>query len=303
MKSTTLAKRFAATGVATALAAGALVGAGSTAAQAAPEVTNDYVCSSSGGLIFGASLSTNAVGIEGFPTIGAGAMVPAGLLTVTNRATMPGAAAQALGGSGIDRLEVTDFAADFGGNPVGTTGMVGLVSNIEDNGDGTVSLDLPKDDPDTFGIEGALNEAFVVPAAGQYSILMPQSFHIDAYAGETLATVIACELADGETAEALHNIEVTKNNSTVAAKAPKKVKKGKAAKVVATVTGAQLAGDKVLLKRGKKTVASAKLNDAGKAVLKTKKLKPGKNKLTVVYKATGYNNASKSDPFVVKVAR
>lgn len=303
MKFTTISRRVAATGAATALVTGAVVGLTGTTATAAPQVDNDYGCSTASGLAFPVNLLTEAVGIEGFPQIGAGATVPAGLLTVTNHATMPAAAAQALGTNGVDHVEIIDWAADFGGMPVGATGIVGYVADVVNNGDGTVGLDLPKDDPATPGTQGGLNVAFEVPAAGEYDILMPSGFTINALAADgTLITVINCALADGEVPAALHHITVVKGESTTTAKATRKsFVKGKAAKVAATVTGSHLEGSKVVLKKGTRKLDSALLNENGKAVLSTTKLPVGRNKLRVIFKGNGYSLPSKSDPVIVKV--
>ncbi len=82
-----------------------------------------------------------------------------------------------------------------------------------------------------------------------------------------------------------------KTTSKVAAKFPKKVKKGAKAKGTVTVTlvgtGAKAVG-KVQVKAGKKVVGKGALK-AGKATIKVKGLKKGKNKLTVTW--SGDSNA------------
>lgn len=306
MKFTTISRRIAASGAATALVAGAVVGLTSTAATASPEVSNDYTCSVPGlAGPYNVTMLTNAVGIESFPQIGAGVTVPGGLLTVTNHVTIPAEAYGLFTQFGVDNVTFPDFGADFGGNMVGVTGMVAKVADMANNGDGTFGFNAPKDDPATQGTEGALNQAFEVPVAGEYDITMPTGFNIAANNadGAALATIV-CNLADGQTAAPLHHITVYKNASTTAGKATKKqFMKGKAAKVVATVTGSHLTGNKVLLKKGTKTLDSALLNGLGKATLVTKKLPVGKNKLTVVYKGSGYNLASKSARVIVKIVK
>lgn len=306
MKFTTISRRIAASGAATALVAGAVVGLTATTATAAPEVSNDYTCSIPGVAgPYTVTMTTNALGIEGFPQIAAGSALGAGLLTVTNHVTIPAQAYGLFSSFHVDNVTFPDFAANFGPNTVGVTGMVAAVADMADNGDGTYGFNAPKDDPATAGTEGGLNAAFEVPVAGEYDITMPSSFTINANAADgTTIAPIGCALADGQTAAALHHITVFKNASTAAGKATKKqFMLGRAAKVAATVTGSHLSGNKVLLKKGTKTLATAVLNDLGKATLTTKKLPVGKNKLTVVYKGSGYNLPSKSSPFIVKVVR
>ena len=303
----TKSTRFAATGAAVALAAAALVGVTGTAANAAPEVTNTYDCTTPNGLAFPVTLKTNALGIESFETIGAGASIPANLLKVTTRATMPAAAAQALGGSGVDHVELPDFAADFGSESVGVSGMVGYVADIINNGDGTVSLDLPKDDPATEEWEAGINKAFATPAAGVYDILMPGGFTINAYAADgTLIAPITCGLAADQTAQALHSIEVTKGASTASGKpVAKTLKTTTVAKMKVTVlpSGSRVPTGKVLVKEGTKTLGSAMLNDAGKATVKMGKLKKGKHTVKVVYKGDGYNAKDVSDKITFTIKR
>lgn len=302
MKFTTISRRIAATGAVTAMAAGTLVGLGSTAATAAPEVTNTYGCTTPNGLAFPVTLKTNALGIEGFESIGAGASIPPNLLSVTTRASMPAQAAQALQSFSVDHVEVPDFAAVFGAETVGVTGMVGYVADIIDNGDGTVSLDLPMDDPDTSAFESGLNAAFTTPAAGVYDILMPAGFTINAYAADgTFVAPITCTLAEGQTAQALHHITVTKATSTTAGVA-KAVPLGDVSKIKITVVGGRTPTGKVVVKQGSDKLGTATLNDMGKAVFKHK-FRAGKNKVTLSYKGDGYNTASKSEPVIVKVVR
>lgn len=287
--------RLAATGAAAALAAASLVGATTTGASAAPEVSNTYNCAA-GALAFPVTMTTNAVGIETFETIGAGASIPGNLLAVISRATMPAAAAQALGGSGVDHVEVPDFAAAFGDESVGVDGMVGYVADIVDNGNGSVSLDLPKDDPATEAWETGFNKAFTTPMAGVYDILMPAGFMINAYAADgTLVAPITCALAEGQTAQALHHITVTKTASTAIGKPVKKtLKTTKVAKLKVTVTsGGKMPTGKVIVKEGKKKLGSATLNDMGKATVAMGKLSKGQHKVKVIYKGDGYTAGSK----------
>jgi hypothetical protein len=296
MTFTTISKRLAATGAATALAAGALVGASTTAAHAAP-IENEYFCDGPT-TDFPLTLDSDIPALASIPEISAGFDVQAGFLDtlggVTNTVTVPSAVIDGLAGFGITRVEAPDFAGSFGPVSVGVSGVGADVADAQDNGDGT----------DSFTANGS-NKAFEVPAAGTYDLLGPESITLVGKndAGDTVLTAI-CPLADGETNGSYGTVLVNKNDSTTTGKPAKKsFKKGTAAKVKVTVSAAnETPGGKVLLKKGTKTLDKGNLNDMGKAVLSTKALKVGKNKLTIVYKGDGYTNPDNGS-VVVKVVR
>src|SRR5689334_15038876 len=290
MKSMSLSRRVAAAGAVSAMAAGALVATAGTASADDPVVNNVYSCTVPGFPAFPVGLQAVAVGISGFPSIGAGTSIPAGLLTVSNVFTIPGQVHDLMAQLQVQDVSATSYSGDFGGNPISVSGVSVTLANMTQNGDGTWSSDHVDNDgnglPDS-GEGNGLNDAFEVPAAGTYDVLSPANLTLLATKADgTPAAQVSCVIQDGTTPGAFTNILVTKNASTVAAKATKKhFAQGKAAKVKTTVTGgSKTPTGKVLLKKGSKTLASGSLNDAGQAVLSTKKLPVGKNSLTVVYK-------------------
>lgn len=291
MKFNTLSRRTAAAGAASALVAGALVGATTTAAQAAP-IQNTYSCEGTSGP-FPVTLDSDIPTLAGFPTVPAGFDVPAQALEVLNTFTVPSAVITTMQGFGITRLESADFAGNFGNNEVGVNGVEAAVSSAVDNGDGTHSFDA----------NGA-NDAFEVPAAGSYDVLGPTDFTIDAYNDTSADPVLSvpCTLASAN--GSYQSIEVTKNDSESVAKAVNSpVQKGDVAKVKVKVTAPNgPATGKVVLKKGTKSLDSANLNAKGVATLKFPAKTVGKNKLVAIYKGNGYFNGSR-DNVVVKVTR
>lgn len=296
MTFTTFSKRLAATGAASALAVGALVGATTTAAHAAP-IDNDYFCDGPT-TDFPLTLESDIPALASITEISAGFDVPAGFLDtlggVTNTVTVPSAVIDGLAGFGITRVEAPGFAGQFGPVTVGVSGVGADVADAQDNGDGT----------DSFTADGS-NKAFEVPAAGSYDLVGPESITLVGKndAGENVLTA-ECALVDGETNGSYGSVDVTKNDSETKGKpARKSFRKGTAAKVKVTVSALnETPGGKVLLKKGAKTLDRGSLNDLGKAVLSSKALKVGRNKLTIVYKGDGYTNPSNGS-VVVKVVR
>lgn len=303
MKFTTISRRVAATGAATALAAGAVVGLTTTAAHAEPVVTNTYSCTAAG-QTFPVGLTTNAPGIEGFPQINAGADLPGSLLSVTNTFTIPGAVYAFMSQAGVQTVSAPTYSGTFGATLINVTGVSVTLAGMTQNPDGSYSSDSTDADGDP--VEGTgLNSAFTVPVAGEYDIVSPTTLDMVATTASGGEIPVSCTIADGTTAGAYHHIVVFKNATETTGRATKKsFQVGRKAKVAAAVTGGtQLLGDKVLLKKGTKTLDSALLAADGTATLVTKKLPVGKNKVKVVYKSTGYNNGSKSEIVIVKVVR
>src|SRR5688500_9396618 len=112
MKFTTLSRRTAAAGAASALVAGALVGATTTAAQAAP-IMNEYTCQ--GTSAFPVWLNSNLADIDGFDSVPAGFDVPAAFLPsgVTNTLTVPEEVITKMKEFTITRLDSPDFAGSI----------------------------------------------------------------------------------------------------------------------------------------------------------------------------------------------
>jgi hypothetical protein len=288
MKFTTLSRRTAAAGAASALVAGALVGATSTGAQAAP-ISNQYLCSSLLGE-FPLFLDSDAPTLDPIPQVSAGQAVPAGLLDVSNTFTIPEEVRNALSENNIEDLTFPDFAGSFGGSEVPVEGVAATVSAMTDNGNGTWSVDAP-----------GVNGAFETPRAGTYDVLSPEAFTIVANG----AINVDCVLAEGTELGSYKSLPVEKNTSSVTAKGPAKaVKKGKVATLKAKVAALnETPGGKVVFKKGAKKLGTAKLNAKGVATLKTKALKVGNNKITAIYNGDGYTTKGKSEPIVVKVKR
>ena len=304
MKFTTLSRRTAAAGAASALVAGALVGATTTAAQATP-VTNTYTCSQALLGEFPVFLTSDAPGIEGIPGASAGFTVPPQLLSVTNTFTIPDAVYDGLVNANIENLTVPDFAGSLGSSEIPVEGVAVTVSGMVDNGNNTWSTDSTDADGDPVE-GGGLNASFETPAAGDYPVLSPEAFTIVADLNGSPVPV-ACTIADGTTPGAYDDsIVITKNDSKTNATATNSpVKKGEVAKVKVKVvdpTNTETPGGKVVLKKGTKTLDSGNLNAKGVVTLKFNAKTVGKNKLKALYKGDGYTNKS-SDNVVVKVTR
>ncbi len=200
MKFTTLSRRTAAAGAASALVAGALVGATTTAAEAAP-ISNTYSCTGTSGP-FPVTLDSDIPDLASFPTVPAGFDVPAGALAVSNTFTVPSAVITTMQGFGITRLESPDFAGNLGNRQVGVDGVEALVSSAVDNTDGTHSFDA----------DGS-NAAFSVPAADTYDVLGPTDFVIEAYNDSSTSPVLTVPCTLTGTNGSYQSIDVFKNDS------------------------------------------------------------------------------------------
>ncbi|MBB6628971.1 Ig-like domain repeat protein [Nocardioides sp. KIGAM211] len=305
MNVVTMSKRFAATGAVAALATTGLVGLSTTAAHADPVVTNTYSCSAAG-TTFPVGLTTNAVGIEGFPTIAAGFTVPAGLLTVTNTFTIPDQVHSALGQFQVTSIAAPTFAGDFGGNQVHVAGISVTLAGMTQNADTSWSSDSTDTDGDAREGDG-VNEDFVVPQAGVYDIFSPSSLDLVATTASGGSIPVSCTLAPSTTAGAYHHITVTKNKSATAEKVLGKMTHTKATKIKATVTtpgtSNKVPSGMVIVKKGSKTLGKGTLNAKGIATINLGKLKKGVyKKVVTVYKGDGYTTTSKSAPakFTIK---
>lgn len=293
MKSITLTRRAVAAGAASALAAGALVGL-TAPAQAAP-VTTSYSCEYA---TLGLGPWTVAVDSE-VPAMG---LLPAGLpagfaieggFGVTNHFTLPAEAHEAMVTYGVEDISFPDYAGSFGTTSVGVSGMTGKVSQMTENPDGSWSFDSP-----------GTTTAFKAPRAGSYDITAPDVFDMTALVGGN-EVAVPCTLTSGAQPGIYKaGVTVVKNDSKANAKAVNSpTRKGKVAKVRVKVTADNhTPGGKVVLKRGKKTVAKGNLNRKGVVVLKTKALRVGKNRLVAQYKGDGYTKKS-TDKLVFKVRR
>ncbi len=289
MKFTTLSRRTAAAGAASALVAGALVGATTTAAEAAP-VTNTYSCTTSAGPQ-NVVVDVEVPGIGSVTALQAGQAVdPGGLLVANMTFTISNDFYELLGLLGVEEMEVPNYGADFGNSRVPVEPFSASVTDMEQN----------PDDSWSSSVSTAV-EPFEAPSAGTRNVTTPSRFGIVAtISGEP----VDVECTRSDSAKILTTVEVSKNDSTTAAKAKNApVAKGKMAKVGVTVKAPnETPGGKVILKKGKKTLDKANLDKKGKATLSYKAKKVGKNKLKVLYKGDGYTNTS-SDKVTVKVVK
>lgn len=294
MKYTTLSRRTAAAGAASALVTGALVGATTTAAQADPVVNNTYTCTAAG-QTFPVFLTSNAPGIEAFPEISAGTDLGPGLLSVTNTFTIPDGVYKFMSNAGVTTVSAPTFSGAFGDTPIGVDGVSVTLAGMTQNANTTWSSDST--DADGDGVEGTgFNAAFEVPAAGSYEILSPATLDLVATTAAGGQIPVACVTADGTTAGAYHQIQVNKNASTSKATAVNSpVTKGEVAKVKVKVSAPnETPTGKVIFKKGAKNLGSVSLNARGIAILKTKALAVGANKITTTYRGDGYTTGSKA---------
>ena len=289
MKSTILTRRVAAVGAATALAAGALVATTGTTATAAP-VSNTYTCGTSAGPQQ-VDVDIEVPGIGGVTQFFAGQAVdPMGAFTANLTFTISDDFHSILLGLGVTDLEVPAYAAKFGNSKVPLAAFETSITDMTQNPDDTWSDSV-----------SSPVIAFKAPSAGiDQNAVTPPRINILATIGGNPVDVV-CDRNDA--AQVLTTVDVFANDSTTAAKSTKACfEKGTAAKVKVKVSADnKTPTGTVILKKGSRTLDKGKLKK-GAAVLSTKALGVGKNKLTVVYKGDSYTNGSK-DTVTVKVVR
>lgn len=291
MKVSRTGRRLVVSGVATAVAAAGLVGTSTGAANAADATktgTSTYTCSFP--VINDQQISVDMTipNISaGFPTIPAGLPLSQGSLNASYVFHAGPQVAALL--PAVTDLGVSDMSLSLGKTVVGVADFAFGVPTATDAG----GADLPAT---------GTNSDFSVPGAGSYDLAMPKAFTLTGTSAVLGAVTVPCTTTADPAV--LDTLTVVKNDSMTSVKAPKKVKKGKVAKVVTTVAGGVSAFQgKVVIKDGSKKLGTAKLNDAGKAVFKAKHLKPGKHKITASYAGDAFRNPSKSKPAVVKVVK
>jgi hypothetical protein len=281
--------RLATAGVATALAAGALVGASSTAANAAFEATSTYTCNVAGNDV--PMPMTVSVPILP-PTANAGTTIPGNLLDVSTALTIPAAVASQLGTLGVNGGKVDNFAM-----LVGDQGTAPAPLTVTGFAPGTDAGSL-------VATATGKNALFTLPKAGTYDISLPKSFtFVPSTAAGPLPFSVPCTT---DAPAKLSSVTLAKNGSVTDATGKSKVAKGKSAKVTSVVSsindGTPAPSGKIVAKMGKKTVGTGKLNDAGKAVMKLAKMPVGKHKITVKYLGDDYTDASQ-DVLNIKVVK
>lgn len=282
-----MTRRIAVSGVATAIAAGAMVGAATTAANAVTG-DGDYTCDIAG---TPASLSVHVDVPILPPTANAGTMIPAGLLQATTTVDIPLATAGILSAYHVNGGTIDDFGMMIGG----TKAPAPLAFNGFTAGTETGSLVAS-----TLGV----NQVFSLPKAGTYDVTLPAAFtFMPSTANGPLGVPVACtSAAPGKVGS---GIRIDKNLTTMMAKSPASIRKGSAAKVVTTLAslndGTPVPTGKVVAKLGTKTVGTGTLSN-GKAVLKLVKLPVGKDKVSVKYAGDGFTAANKL-PVTIKVTK
>ncbi len=290
MQFNTLPRHLVSAGAVGALALSALVLA--PAAQAAPASTA-YECGIAG--VAGPYAVSIVTDLPGLPTAGinAGMAVPADLLGVTNKVTVPKAAYQTIVGLGYTTIGMPAFALNVGEETVGATGLSVPATTFVASTDGTTySADV-----------NGKNAAFNAPATGTYAVTTPSAFALHATKADGSAIDIPCTLKAGTAPGTVETITTTANAATVKAKA-KKVAAGKTAKVKVTVAADNVVpSGNIIAKIGSKKVAKGALDAKGKVVLKikAKALKASKNKVKLSYAGDDYTAKSNSK-VVVKVA-
>ena len=264
--------RTAVAGAVTALAAAALVGVGSTAANAAA-ASGDYQCTSPVG-----DLGTFPVSIDVPllpPSAPAGFHISAGLLSYSGLVVVPAQTAALLGQFGVDGANADDFTFAIG-------------SALDVQAPGTyVDSDTPNEDG-SVNFEGSgANQAFDLPKAGTYAVMMPETFTFTPTSGGTpLAVTATCtSTAPGK----LGDVTLTKQTSTIAAKASKTAKGYKLVATVANEYGTPTG--KVVAKVGTKTFSGTL--KSGKVTIALPKSAKGKT-VPVTYKGDGYSKSAKT---------
>ena len=281
--------RTAVAGAVTALAAGALVGAGPTRANAATAATN-YTCSAPG--MFSDTFAMH-IDVQLLPpSAPAGFPIGEGVLGFDASLTIPAGTA-ALLPAAINGGKSDDYMVSFG-----TEGHVEapvVFTERTANEDGSA----------TFTGTGS-NKPLILPGAGTYVVAMPETFTMEPTAsGSPLGITVTCT---SDAPGSLGSVTLTKQASETVAKAPKPVKKTQKAKVTVKVTneyaadgGAPVSG-KVTAKEGKKVVGTATVKN-GKAVITLKKLKPGTHTVVVSYGGDQFTDKSAAPAIKVKVKK
>ncbi|PUA81933.1 Ig-like domain repeat protein [Nocardioides currus] len=284
----TSSRRLGAAVAATALSAGALVTLATPAANAGV-ATNAYNC-------VNALAGTVPVGVATDvtlpPTAPAGFDVPADLLDVKNKVTIPNQAKALFTQFGVTNLDMTDYKLTLGDGRVGAGSLVVAPTAFVDNGNGTSTADI-----------NGKNAAFTTPAADTYVVSAPVDFKLIATLANGSTAEFVCTNAAAPTS--VGSVTVQANPATVTAKTKATIKSGKDAKVKVKVTADnEDPTGKVVAMIGKKKVGKGTLADNGKVTItvKAKKLKAGKNKIKLAYAGDGFTAAGKAK-VVVKVTK
>lgn len=280
-----ISTRAVVAGTTTVLAAAALVGVNSTAANAATG-SAAYTCSIAGQSVPITVTATGDIPVNSLATgtVISGITIPVGL-----DFTVPAAvAAQLKQFAGVNTVGVSGsgFALALGTEDIAISG----VTTADPDGDGPkVAGDplVPITESDlVLPTTGAITEVRT-PAPGNYFISLPESFTVDLTTDSALAPSLPntpCTLNEGEDTSIIP-FKVTKQGATVTGKAPATVKKNKTFKVVGTVVGNNVPATGKLVASEKGKVLGTATLKAGKATITIKGIKkPGLHTIDLKYK-------------------
>jgi hypothetical protein len=288
----TASRRLGAAVAATALSAGALVTIAAPAANAAP-ATTIYSCGITG--VAGPYNVTVTTDVPGLPTfVPAGLDVPAGLLNVTNKVTIPKAARDLFVGLSVTKVDLPDMALTVGDESVLATGLTAATSQFVASSDGTTySADI-----------NGKNAAFNAPAQGTNAVTQPEKFTIRATRSDGSTADVPCTLAAGSVPGVIASVTTAENVSTTKGKPAKKVTPfGKKTKVKVVVTADnEVPSGVVKVQKGKKVLGKGTLNSKGKVTVTLKKKLPkGKTVVKVLYRGDDYTESSRDKKVVLRV--
>lgn len=272
MKLRSITARAAGAGAVTALVAGGLVAATTTAATAATAVSN-YTCAMPGVVTFDTAMTVS--GDLPVPQYWAGAAVPAGLVNITASATVPAEVAGALGGAGVTGAKSDDYALTLGNGSV----PIPLSGSFATNGGNT-----------TWEATGS-NLDFMTGDPGVVDGFLPTTFTMNATKadGSTFGAPLTCTLKDPAPGEIVTDFTLLRQSSATVANAdkPLTVTKGRKALLPVVVTSTSIGGPvsagKVVVKEGTKTLGSATLKNGKAKVNLGTKLAVGKHNVLVKY--------------------
>lgn len=274
-----LTARTAVAGVTAALAAGALVGITSTAANAVDNTT-PYVCSLGGNPVgtFGLTVSTPVVP----PTATAGQSFPGGLLNLDASVTIPATVAPAMAGAGVNGGTVAGYAAQLGATKIAAPLTFGAPA--------------AQDDGSAVMTGAGANKPFTLPKAGTYKVQLPGSISFVPTKDGTALTPLTLSCTSATPGD-LGTVKITKGLAAVAGKA-KKTAKGYNLNVAVT------RGDSTIKPTGKVTAKVGtkkfvKKLSKGKATIKLPKSAKGK-KVTLSYSGDGYVSPAKGSVKIKK---
>lgn len=262
----TIASRAVVGGTATVLAAGALVGATSTASNAEDwTASNIYTCDF-GGLVTGDINATVTISLP-VSQYTAATPVPAGIVPISISAPLPADVVTKLGTAGITTGSSDDFAISLG--------------------TGNVPAPQSGDFTDGTWQSGGGNLAFTTGDPGEVNGYLPTGFTLAlSKADGSPAGSGACTLKDAEPALIVSGFQLGPQFSSTTVPASVKAKKGKKVllpvSVRSTTISAPVSAGSVVAKEGSKTLGTADLVN-GAAKIDLGKLKVGKHKITVTY--------------------